>query len=180
MIFSVGAGPFSHRGRRLAHIANRTPSSRPASHQSSNPLTSTPPGAATIGFEWPRAAHHRSVPDPPAGIRAHANTSIRCTIRWAPARWGATRFPWSMTVSKCMASRACGSGEIGNPTHRKPLGPLILLERLVNGCAGHSVISRTVALASPRLPAGLARLHAQSRRPGRAALLGAHPPTRRA
>jgi hypothetical protein len=27
-------------------------------------------------------------------------------------------------------------GEIGNPRHCKPLGPLILLERLVNGCAG--------------------------------------------
>src|ERR1700732_428423 len=39
MIFSVGAGPFPHRGRRLAHIANRAPSGRPASHQSSNPLT---------------------------------------------------------------------------------------------------------------------------------------------
>ena len=33
------AGPFPHRGRRLAHIANRAPSGRPASHQSSNPLT---------------------------------------------------------------------------------------------------------------------------------------------
>jgi hypothetical protein len=32
-------GPFPHRGRRLAHIANRAPSDRPASHQSSNPLT---------------------------------------------------------------------------------------------------------------------------------------------
>ena len=52
MIFSVGAGPFPHRGRCLAHIANRAPSGRPASHQSSNPLTQAGRIRTSMGREW--------------------------------------------------------------------------------------------------------------------------------
>jgi len=54
MIFSVGAGPFPHRARRLARIANRTPSGRPASHQSSNHLTQAGRIRTSICSEWIR------------------------------------------------------------------------------------------------------------------------------
>jgi hypothetical protein len=46
------AGPFPHRRRRLAHIANRGPSGRPASHQSSNPLTQAGRIRTSMGREW--------------------------------------------------------------------------------------------------------------------------------
>jgi hypothetical protein len=46
------AGPFPHRGRRLAHIANRAPSGRPASHQSSNPLTQAGRIRTSMGRKW--------------------------------------------------------------------------------------------------------------------------------
>src|SRR5580704_13097773 len=46
------AGPFPHRGRRLAHIANRAPSGRPVSHQSSNPLTQAGRIRTSMGRKW--------------------------------------------------------------------------------------------------------------------------------
>jgi hypothetical protein len=87
----------------------------------------------------------------------------------------------SLSLDTPQKALAGSTGEIGNPTHCKPLGPLILLERLVNGCAGHSrhlSHGRTSFAEGCLLAWRGCMLNPGGQ--GGAALLRAHPPTRRA
>jgi hypothetical protein len=106
------AGPFPRRGRRLAHIANRAPSGRPASHQSSNPLTQAGRIRTSMGREWIQRLHsvHRSTGTSSrnAAIAASLSDPLRLPSKRANA------MPWRkrrLARSAWSPKGDCGKGQ---------------------------------------------------------------------